>query len=101
MGRQLDPALVLGSRLLRESQGQGCFPQRHHSRAGIEVDPNPLSLLAGPDPLRRIPLPLDLAEAAITAPQIRRPRTFIIRLRSASGRGLDGRCSWEGTWHLI
>jgi transposase len=88
MGGQLRPSFVLGPRLLREPQSQGGLPQRHHPRTRLQVDPHPLSLLDEPHSLRRIPLPLRPPEAAITAPQIRRPRTFIIRLRSASGRGL-------------
>ena len=78
-----------GSRLLREPPSQGCVPQRHHPRPRLQMDPHPLSLLGRPYALQRIPLPRRSPETSVSAAQVHRPGTFIIRLRSASGRGLD------------
>ena len=83
-------AFLLGPRLLRQPQSQGLVPQRHHPCSRLQVDPDPLSLLGRPHPLQRIPLPLRPPETPVPAAQIRRRPAFIIRLRSASGRGLGG-----------
>jgi transposase len=58
------------------------------SGPGIQVDPHPLPLLDRQDPVRRISLLDRPPETPRSTAQVRRFRTFIIRLRSASGRGL-------------
>src|SRR5205085_9098297 len=46
--------------------------------------------LGRPHALQRIPVPRGAPDAPVTAAQVRRRPAFVIRLRSASGRGLDG-----------
>ena len=57
---------------------------------GVQVDPHPLPLLGRQDPVRRIPVPECPPKTPRPAAQVRRFCSFIIRLRSASGRGLGG-----------
>ena len=65
-------------------------PTTPRSRPGLQVDPHPLPMLGRPHALRRVSLPSRPPEAPFPAPQVRRPAPFLITLRSASGRGLDG-----------
>jgi hypothetical protein len=80
---------LLGSRLLRQSQGKWRVSQRDHQGPCLQMDPHPISLLGGSNPLRRVPIPVRAPEAPLAPLQIRRRRPFTISLRSASGRGLD------------
>src|SRR5437762_8788890 len=52
-----DPPQPLGPRLLPNPQGRPTKPLGHHPRSGLQMDPHPLSLLAGAHPLRRTTLP--------------------------------------------
>src|SRR4029079_16842615 len=87
-GGELNRPFLLGARFLREPPREGLLPQRHTSSARVQVDADPVSLLGGSHPIRRIPLPLRPPEAPIAAAQVRRRPDFIICLRSASGRGM-------------
>ena len=85
------PHCYWAKRLLRAAARQGRLPQRRPARARLQVDPHRLSLLAGPHALRRSHLPHSPPETPLAPAEIRRRRdAFIIRWRSASGRGLAG-----------
>ena len=48
VGRALDPVLLLGRGLLSPTTRQGLIPSGRVTRACLQVDPNPLPLLANP-----------------------------------------------------
>ncbi len=56
MGRRDHSSLVLGRRLLSTTTRQGMFPSSRPASVGLQVGPDPLSLLADPHTLRRVHL---------------------------------------------